>query len=960
MKRFFTILFTTMLVGQAWGQTSFTIGNLKYTILDATNHYVSVGKANNNITSNLTIESTIEKNGEIFTITRINSFAFCSGLTTVSIPNTVTCIDSWAFENCANLTSISIPNSVSSIGRYAFYNCGSLNCREFENGYYIGNDENPYTVLIDVNNNITSFTINNDCKFIYDNAFDGCNKLTEIDIYNTIISIGKDAFSNCSNLTSVIIPKSVKTIDDGAFGGCNKVIIYCETESKPDGWGSSWCTIDAYNYAKIIWNTKATISNDFVYEITSTAPYKATAIRYMGNNTSIEIPSTISSYGVDYSVTGIGESLFNGYTDLTSVSIPNSITYVGKDAFKSCDKIDFLLDGGCYYVGNEDNPYVMLLQVKDTSISSVTINSDCKIIYDEAFKDCRKLKSIVIPDSVTCIGSNAFSGCTSLASVDFNANNCISMGSSDYPVFAGCTSLSSVTFGDKVKIIPEYAFYGCAGLTSIAVPASVTNIGVGAFVNCNFKVMRSMGTTPATMTEDPFPTVDTVYVPSDKVTTYKKSTVWKRKEVFAVGNYNIKAASSNTDRGIVSGTGSYLVCENVELTATPAAHYRFDSWTDGNTDNPRVVTVKGDKTYTAQFVGEDCEITGSGTNGSVTGIGTQHYGDTVAITAVANTGYHFVKWSDGNTDNPRQIVVTQGLSFTPEFEISSFTITTYAENGTVIGGGTYTYGTQVTLAVTPDAGYRFTQWSDYVFNYSWGWSDGYYPTDNPRTITVTEDATYVPQFERERYTIFVDGSAVYWKEYYAYYGDTLYVQVGTSNGGYRFAGWADGSTDNPRMIVVTGNATYGVNFDNKYLFKFDSNGGDNVDSMIVSYGSYVNLPIPSRSGYTFIGWQYKGQDGETYTRNGEFEVYSDIEFIAVWEKANNTAVAESAANAINIYAHGNTIVVENATEEIRVYDAMGKFVCRDAIHRVRAEITVNTAGVYIVKTGGTVKRVMVK
>ncbi|MBO4603426.1 MAG: hypothetical protein J5651_09735 [Salinivirgaceae bacterium] len=72
-----------------------------------------------------------------------------------------------------------------------------------------------------------------------------------------------------------------------------------------------------------------------------------------------------------------------------------------------------------------------------------------------------------------------------------------------------------------------------------------------------------------------------------------------------------------------------------------------------------------------------------------------------------------------------------------------------------------------------------------------------------------------------------------------------------------------------------------------------------------------------------------------------------------------TAIADDAASAVNIYASGNTIVVENATEEIRIYDVMGKLVCRDAINRVRTEIPVNTTGLYIVKTGGMVKRVMV-
>ena len=79
----------------------------------------------------------------------------------------------------------------------------------------------------------------------------------------------------------------------------------------------------------------------------------------------------------------------------------------------------------------------------------------------------------------------------------------------------------------------------------------------------------------------------------------------------------------------------------------------------------------------------------------------------------------------------------------------------------------------------------------------------------------------------------------------------------------------------------------------------------------------------------------------------------------VWGATMPTAVTETAANAVNIYAHGSTIVVENTTDEICVYDAMGNLICRNAINRVRAEITINGTGVYIVKTGNVVKRVMV-
>ena len=115
-------------------------------------------------------------------------------------------------------------------------------------------------------------------------------------------------------------------------------------------------------------------------------------------------------------------------------------------------------------------------------------------------------------------------------------------------------------------------------------------------------------------------------------------------------------------------------------------------------------------------------------------------------------------------------------------------------------------------------------------------------------------------------------------------------------------------------------------------------------------------------GHKFVNYIYNN-DATTETDGTETAVCergcgeTDTR-VAVGTKLN-TAVSESTASAVNLYASGNTIVVENATDEICIYDAMGKLVCRDAINRVRTEITVNIPGVYIVKTGSTVKRVMV-
>ena len=123
--------------------------------------------------------------------------------------------------------------------------------------------------------------------------------------------------------------------------------------------------------------------------------------------------------------------------------------------------------------------------------------------------------------------------------------------------------------------------------------------------------------------------------------------------------------------------------------------------------------------------------------GKVTGTGVYNENEEATLTAIANSGYRFVKWSDGNTDNPRTIVVTQDSTFTAIFEANSFAITTTVNNdamGSVTEGGEYTHGTEITLTATANEGYRFTQWSDGN-------------TDNPRIITVTENKTYTAEFE---------------------------------------------------------------------------------------------------------------------------------------------------------------------------------------------------------------------
>ena len=159
----------------------------------------------------------------------------------------------------------------------------------------------------------------------------------------------------------------------------------------------------------------------------------------------------LTSVTIPDSVTSIGDDAFSGCTRLTSVTIPDSVTSIGDDAFSDC-----------------------------TGLTSVTIGNSVTSIGGDAFSDCTGLTSVTIPDSVTSVGFGAFEGCTSLTSVTIG-NSVDSIGTY---AFRDCAGLTSVTIPDSVTSIGGDAFFDCTGLTSVTIGNSVTSIGDRAFYNC--------------------------------------------------------------------------------------------------------------------------------------------------------------------------------------------------------------------------------------------------------------------------------------------------------------------------------------------------------------------------------------------------------------------------------------------------------------------------------------------
>lgn len=186
-----------------------------------------------------------------------------------------------------------------------------------------------------------------------------------------------------------------------------------------------------------------------------------------------------------------------------------------------------------------------------------------------------------------------------------------------------------------------------------------------------------------------------------------------------------------------SGTVDYNLGK---LTAIPHYGYHFTQWSDGVTDNPRTIVLTQDTTFTAEFAKNTYTISTTSANpewGTTAGGKSALYLDEVEISATANYGYHFVKWNDNNTENPRTVSVTEDMTYTATFAKNVYSITKNAEHGSISGNSSAEYLDFVTLTVTANYGCHFTQWSDGL-------------KDNPRIFRLTQDTTFTAEFAYDR------------------------------------------------------------------------------------------------------------------------------------------------------------------------------------------------------------------
>ncbi len=188
----------------------------------------------------------------------------------------------------------------------------------------------------------------------------------------------------------------------------------------------------------------------------------------------VSILNSVPINGTDYPVTKISDKAFENQANMTSITIPTSITSIGKGAFKKCSGLTSItIPNSVTSLGEE-------VFGECSSLTSVNLPTSITSIGKGAFKKCSSLSSITIPNSVTSLGEKVFEECSSLISVNLPT----SITSLEKETFKKCTNLTNITIPNSVESFGEKVFSECSSLTSITIPESVTSIGKGAFEKC--------------------------------------------------------------------------------------------------------------------------------------------------------------------------------------------------------------------------------------------------------------------------------------------------------------------------------------------------------------------------------------------------------------------------------------------------------------------------------------------
>lgn len=514
----------------------------------------------NDPTNRLVNTAKIEPNGNEFShlfsqVTRLSSVVMPSYLTTtgrgtfigspirsVSMSENVTTIGESCFSECEDLTSINLPASVKSIGVYAFNGCSKLaaiglpaGLTSMGKGAFKGCGFTEFVVPDGITTisdglfancgNLTSITLPKGLKTIEDGAFMGCG-FTEFVIPDGITTISNDMFAYCEKLTNITLPKNLKYIGTGAFMGCGftDFVIPDAITTISDNLFANCPNLQNITFPKTITSMgNGIFSNSGIREFT--LPQQVTEI----TNNMFERCQNLEHIYLHDGLKSIGDYAFQDCNSLGGITLPNSVTKIGKGCFSHCE---YLKEG-------------------------VTLSDAITEIPEEAFADCGYLHEIKLPAELKRIGYRAFCGSPYIGS------------------FGGLKIPSKVT-----EIAPEAFYKSFQDIEVLELPACLKTVGDYAFADCSAKVIY------AYMSE-PFPLKDAdfyshprseckLYVPKGCAKKYRQAEIWKEFDIEEMDGTGIEGVTNDSTATEVARYDA-----NGNLLAAPAKGLNIVRYSDG-------------------------------------------------------------------------------------------------------------------------------------------------------------------------------------------------------------------------------------------------------------------------------------------------------------------------------------------------------------------------------------------
>lgn len=468
--------------------------------------------------------------GEVFTLpattTRIgyDAFANCDKLKTVILHDQLTEISSSAFWLCTALESITVPNNVTEIQYSTFYGCTALKtvtigasvrringlafsrCTSLES-IIISTDNKYFTsdasgLLLDSGRTVLikcppmaavdTYTVPSTVTEISEGAFESCTVLRSINLPEGLRSIGSRAFENCTSLQSIQIPESVVTIEGSAFYGCtalNEIALpQSGTNISSGAFNNTAFYNDAANWDGSLLYAQAYLLAAKSENIANSVTVRA-GTKYISGG--VFNSSSLESVTLPDGLLMIGESAFGWCRNLTTLTLPDSVTCID-NAFYGCTALQSVhLSANLRSMNSAFSQCTSLksvtipasvteMQSAFSSVETVAFADGTTMIPPKAFRWSETLRSVTLPESLTEIGEEAFYYCTALQTIIL-PKNVTAIGKS---AFYNCTALQSIDLSDDLEQIGVQAFYECSALQTVVIPNGVTKIERSTFADC--------------------------------------------------------------------------------------------------------------------------------------------------------------------------------------------------------------------------------------------------------------------------------------------------------------------------------------------------------------------------------------------------------------------------------------------------------------------------------------------